>query len=96
MKNIRILRSAVIIPSAAMLAACGSIVAGDPKWEVPIISQNCKPIDGVYFTFEKEQRAFLNVLITDKSTKKDNRFTSEIYDKSNLVNPLNIHFINPQ
>ncbi len=62
-----------------MLASCGSIIEADPKWEMPIVSKNCRSIDGYYYAYSPNSHALLtneldDVMHSDRVEKKFSKY----------------------
>ncbi len=59
--------------SGVMLASCGAMIKGDPKWEMPIVSKNCRSIDGYYYAYSPDSDSFLTNELWDRSSDRDEK-----------------------
>ncbi len=65
--------TACVAVAGVMLASCGAIIKADPKWEMPIVSKNCRSIDGHYYAYSPDSKSFLTDDLWDVSSDRDEK-----------------------
>lgn len=76
-----VLKNPGVVFLCILLPACvGSISKGDPRWEVPLVSQSCNSIDGRYWAhIDGGSNDYLPFELVDRSDLKVNEFSNWLY-----------------
>ncbi|QNP48774.1 hypothetical protein [Diaphorobacter aerolatus] len=81
--EIKILRPHLFLICNALLVlpltGCLTIVEGDPRWEIPIISKECDSFTGKYYAYDEAHDAILTGEIIDRpNIQADNKYSQLI------------------